>query len=347
MAQQIPVSKKVAEKDRHSRTSVSGSPKKGGAGGKGTWGVGGKDDLIATNLDPQDPNYLSDEEGNVVLDQVVVANPIETMIHEFFLCGEMDEARKSLVEYGKQYDHFVKKALRLGMEKQAYERELVSKLLVAVYNNPVTPDEIQSGFLAALKSLPDFKLDSPEASEILGKFLGRAVFDEIVPPAFLKSTTTNDLAEEAITFASVLVNEKHRGDRLAHIWGPGDLTSVKRLKEESKLLFDEYLLTGDTQEAERSIRKLNAPSFHAQLIKQGLREAIYQKNEEASKKVSKLLGLLNQSGLVSTYHLQKGFQFCHEIVSDIALDVPNAQVQLAKLVELGIADGYLPADFKM
>jgi len=344
MAQQIPVSKKVSEKDRHSRTNLSSSPKKGGAGGKGTWGVGGKDDLITSKLEPKDPNYLSDEEvENIVLDQVMVASPIETMIQEFFLSGEMDEVRKTLVEYGKQYDSFVKKSLRLGMEKQAYERELVSKLLVAIYNNPITPEQVQAGFLAALNSLPDFKLDSPEAPEILGKFLARAIFDEIIPPAFLKSTTNNDLAVEALSFASVLVNEKHRGDRLAHIWGPGDLTSVKRLKEESKLLFDEYFNTGDAQEAERSVRQLNAPSFHAQLIKQGLREAFYQKNEEVLKKMSKLLTFFNRSGLVSPYHIQKGFQFCNEIVSDIALDIPNVQAQLKKLESMGVADGYLPA----
>jgi programmed cell death protein 4 len=45
----------------HNKTN-SGAPKKGGAGGKGTWGKGGIDDLKTTRVDRDDPNYCSDEE---------------------------------------------------------------------------------------------------------------------------------------------------------------------------------------------------------------------------------------------------------------------------------------------
>jgi len=35
---------------------------------------------------------------------------------------------------------------------------------------------------------------------------------------------------------------------LAHIWGPGDLSSVKRLKNEVNELINEFLVSGDQDE---------------------------------------------------------------------------------------------------
>jgi programmed cell death protein 4 len=49
-------------KDRRSRTGVRGGPKKGGAGGKGTWGK--LTDSYATEeltKDEHDPNYNSED----------------------------------------------------------------------------------------------------------------------------------------------------------------------------------------------------------------------------------------------------------------------------------------------
>jgi len=65
-----------------------------------------------------------------------------------------------------------------------------------------------------------------------------------------------------------LISERHGSERLAHIWGPGDLTSVKRLKEEVTTIFGEYISNNDQKEAYNSVRKLGAPSFHPQLVKQ-------------------------------------------------------------------------------
>lgn len=51
---------------------------------------------------------------------------------------------------GDNQQQFIKKAVARGLEKQAYERELVSKLLSAVYRAAIAPEKIAEGFEVAL-----------------------------------------------------------------------------------------------------------------------------------------------------------------------------------------------------
>jgi len=249
--------KKTLERDRHSKTGVSGAVKKGGGGGKGTWGKGGKDDLIGVSIDPNDPNYCSEDDEEVFIETVEVTSPIAAILTEYFASGDVDECAKSLSELKTSVPHeeFVRKAIFIAMEKQAYERELVSQLLSSLYANTISAEKIAEGFQTALDKLDDLLLDSPDAVDLLAKFLARAIVDEIVPPAFIKNATAESKAtKEVLALTSALTTEKHRIDRLAHIWGPGDLSSVKRLKEETNTLLEEYLSTGDVSEADKCVK---------------------------------------------------------------------------------------------
>jgi len=87
-------------------------------------------------------------------------------------------------------------------------------------------------------------------------------------------------------------------------------------------------------------QKLNAPSFHFQLVKQAVRLALQR--PEAKKKIPELLKYFNKTGLVSSDHMVKGFSVCRESINDIKLDVPNADKILAELEELGKSEGWLP-----
>jgi len=299
------------ERDRHSNKVVygnQGGPKKGGAGGKTVWGKGGIDDLKEVTDDPNDPNYVSDEDDKqVVIETVDVIPPVVAVLREYFSSGEIQEALKAIKELQISPPEFIRKAVTLAMEKQAFERELTSQLLTSLSSTGVTSTDIETGFQRTLDVIDDIVLDSPEAVEVLSKFIARAVVDEVIPPRFLKDVQANSKnAKEAIALSSALTTEKHRIDRLAHVWGPGDLSSVKRLKEETNTLLQEYLSSGDLNEADRCVRKLNAPSFHFQIVKQALRIALEKDGEEA-KKVVALLAFFYKSGLVSQDHIVKGF----------------------------------------
>jgi len=336
--------------DRQPSSNISGSPKKGGGGGKYSWGKGGLDDLKAVSIkDEHDPNYDSEEETNeeVVIAKTEITSPIEVLIQDFLSSGDVEETIKGLKELKiTTPEQFVKKSIIRAMEKQAYERELVSKLLSAVYNIAVTPEKISDGFQAALDSLEDIILDNPDAVDMLSKFLARAIFDEIIAPAFLKNASAKtSLAEQCLVDANGLLNQPFRSERLSHIWGAGDLSSVKRLKGEIAMVFEEYLNTGDLHEADRTVRELNARFFHPQLVKQGIVLAL-QKEGENRKKILSLIQALSKEDLVSKEHVNQGFVLCFEGLEDLKLDFPNAPVQLKDLVQSAKSLGVLDADFQ-
>jgi len=339
--------RKPQEKERIPRMEVhgvKGGPKKGGAGGKGTWGKGGIDDLKTVSEDPSDPNY-SDQDEEVVLEVVDVISPIEAILKEYFLSGDAEETVKTLLELGSKAvppQHFVRKAIVVAMEKQAYERELTSKLFSALYSKVISAEQFEQGFQIVLDKIDDVALDVPDVADVLAKFLARAVVDEIVPPAFLKSAVAETpLAKESLSLASALATEKHRIDRLAHVWGPGDLSSVKRLKQESRLLLEEYLSSGDLREADNCVRKLNAPSFHFQLVKEAVRLAL-DENEEHQQKILALLGFFAKEGLISPDHLAKGFACVSDALPDIKLDIPDADKRLSSFILRAQPLGWLP-----
>jgi programmed cell death protein 4 len=338
------------ERDRHSNKVVygnQGGPKKGGAGGKTVWGKGGLDDLKDVNEDPNDPNYVSDEdEKQVVIETVDVIPPVVAVLREYFSSGEIEEALKSVKELQINSAEFVKKALILAMEKQAFERELTSQLLTSLSSILMTSTDIETGFQRILDVIDDVVLDCPDAVEVLSKFIARAIVDEVVPPRFLKDVQPHsNNAKESVALASALTTEKHRIDRLAHVWGPGDLSSVKRLKEETNTLLQEYLSSSDLNEADRCVRKLNAPSFHFQIVKQALRIALERDGEDA-KKIAELLAFFYKSGLVSQDHTVKGFHCVLDALNDFKLDFPNAEKQLQEISATAVNGGWLPQDWK-
>lgn len=324
--------------------------KKPTGGGKGAWNKVAIEDLSDEIDDPNDPIYASDEaeEGKVILqlvhDSALTSSAFDYVISEYFLSGDSDEALKNLRDFKYQEgekSQFVKKILTIALEKSAFERELTSQLLSKLYGNVFTPEQIEGGFTLALARLEDSVLDNPDAASVLGKFMARAVMDEILAPAFVKdSNGENALAKEALGLAHGMITEKHRSGRLEHIWGPGDLSSVKRLKEEVNLMLEEYLVNADLTEAEASLRKLNAPSFYFYTVKQAIRLGI-QRSSSDRDKMHQLLSLFSQIGALSPETIKKGFQVCYDSVSDLSLDVPDAKKLLDEFSEKARSLGYL------
>jgi programmed cell death protein 4 len=339
-------SKKQLEQDKHSRSGMSEELKRGGHG-KGNWGVGGLDDLNEDELSPNDPNYVSEEEEK--LKQSKEQPPkrqimsMEDLIQEYFSSGDNEEASKNFQDQNYKTEdksNFVKKIINIAMEKHAYERELTSQLLSHFYSKLLSIDDISEGFQLVLTKLEDYVLDTPNAVEVVGKFLARAIVDEIVAPAFLKNATTNSaLAKEAVALAHGMVTEPHRTGRLEHIWGPGDLSSVKRLKEEVNLLLGEYLTNLDIKEAQESVRRLNAPSFHFQIVKLAIRMGL-QKTPTERQKLQQLLSSFAKIGVLSPEAIKRGFQVCYESLSDLVLDVPDAKKLLDEFKYAAQQDGY-------
>jgi len=344
--------KEISSKPKVVSRGHYGSPKKGGGGGKGTWGKGGLDDLYVPKMSPKDPGFDEIEDSKYVLEEIDYTQSvynIEPILRDYFVSGDTDEAIINLKEKLKpeDYPNFVRKSMFYAMEQHGYEREIVSRLFVAL-SKIVTFEQFSAGFQQALDLLEDVILDSPDGVDLLGKFIARAIMDEVVPPAFLKNVTLeNDKAKECFALANTLVNEPNRAAKLTHIWGPGDLSSVKRLKKEVSLLIDEFLNNEDLKELDLSIRNLNAPSFYFEIVKQTGRKFILkdcEKKMEESKKLWKLLQYLDSSKLVVREQITKGIALLVSNIRDIELDIPNASSSLVDMIERANNEGWVSTE---
>ena len=69
-----------------------------------------------------------------------------------------------------------------------------------------------SAFDYLLRQLSDLILDTPDAADVLGNFMARAIADDCIPPKFLKSYKGHVEDEEArcaLQRASTLFSMKH------------------------------------------------------------------------------------------------------------------------------------------
>jgi len=264
-------------------------------------------------------------------------NVIHDILFDLMYSGDVNTA-VTVVKNNKLIDgiEFTKRALLFGIERQAYERELISRLLSSSYEI-FNDNEIVDGFQLMLFRLPDIVLDVPHAPSILSKFISRAIHDEIVPPIFIKDAHVDNVkAKEcmSLTFAKThALDETKEG--LEHIWGPGDLTSVDSLKIEVDTLLDEYLENPDIKETTEAFVELNVPSFFGEVIKRGLFKSI-GRNEQSRNNFIKLLENWFQINLISEGHLKRGFSMTYSQLPNLRIDVPNAGKILPAILNTAI-----------
>ena len=160
--------------------------------------------LIANNLVPETlvagvPALVGQELGSRVVAEVraAVALPlpittykkhVDAALSELFSSGDVDEACLRFKEAGPKHlgAEAVKRAIIAGVERKSKDRELVSRLLMGlVSSSTIGRDGVMEGFLRVTRRLPDLSLDNPGAAEVVGRFLARAICDEVVAQSML------------------------------------------------------------------------------------------------------------------------------------------------------------------
>ncbi|XP_061768213.1 programmed cell death protein 4a isoform X2 [Nerophis ophidion] len=338
---------KVCTNDRKSRTGKGrGLPKKGGAGGKGVWGAAG---MVYEMEEPDahDPNYDESAQGDTVYATVVpevdekelekLVNPI---VQEYFEHGDTKEVQMLLkgLNLGPHKYEFSSMAVSLSLEGKASHRELTSRLLSDLSVKLLTQSDMSRAFDKMLKELPDLILDTPEAPQMLGQFIARAVADHVLPMSFLdcyKGTVDCEHARAALDRAEVLLSMKRGMVRLDNVWGVGGgLKPVKHLVKEINLLLKEYLTSGDVSEAERCLRELEVPHFHHELVYEAVVMVLESKGDTASHMMIKLLQSFWKTGLITVDQMNRGFQRVYDELPEISLDVPHAHSIMETFVDL-------------
>jgi len=236
---------------------------------------------------------------------------------------------------------FVKEAVIFAMEHKAYARELVSQLLAQAYNIFLAHD-MQNGFQRLLDRLPDLVIDIPSATELLGKFIARAIHDEILPPAFLKEATLNNkIASHVISLAYETTNAPTEKRRLDKIWGAGALVSVRKLRKEVKQILEEYLDHQDSAITVASIKDLDVPHFNVEVVKRAIELSLEQNSVDYTTrppdatrdkgKLIHLLSVLEGTALFSKHDIQQAFSIVESRVPELAIDIPHAKDLLPEL----------------
>ncbi|XP_030046755.1 programmed cell death protein 4 [Microcaecilia unicolor] len=349
-----PSSPKGKNHDKKSRMGKGrGLPKKGGAGGKGVWGAPG---VVYGYQEPdaRDPNYDESAQGDTVYQKVVpeldekdLEKNIHPMVLEYFEHGDTNEVIALLkgLNLGGKKCEFPSLAVSLSLEGKASQRELTSRLLSDLVGKIMTSEDIAKAFDKMLKDLPDLILDTPEAPQMLGQFIARALADHALPLDFLdryKGRVDCEYARAALDRAAVLLSIKREIIRLDNVWGVGGgQRPVKHLIKEMNLLLKEYLLSGQVLEAQHCLRELEVPHFHHELVYEAIVMVLEAKGENPVMMTVKLLKGLWETGLVTLDQMNRGFQRVYDELPDISLDVPLAHNIMEKLVDLCFEEGVI------
>lgn len=342
-----PTLAKNSKKSRDGRGR--GLPKKGGAGGKGVWGrLGEEVNEDGQCHDAHDPNYDSESEEEYSIEAIEpevtlqeLERILEPAILEYYENNSPVEFLKSLedLNLGKKKPKLVTFMISKAIDHQASHCEMTSVLLSELYSRVLHHEDIINGFDDLLGKLSDLVLDAPHASEVVGKFIARAIADDCLPPKYVQSYGTGKIeckdSDEAIRKADTLLNLKHGIVRLDNIWGTGGgIRPVKSLIKRMILLLKEYLSSGDIDEATRCLTDLEVPHFHHELVYEAVYLAIERSTDRAVEMMVKLLKSLVDTVIITPDQLKKGFVRIYNNVHDIVLDVPNAYTILEKLATL-------------
>ncbi|XP_059084120.1 programmed cell death protein 4-like [Tigriopus californicus] len=340
-----------AKNSKKSRTGFGrGLPKKGGAGGKGTWGKLGCE-LELPWVDPNDPNYESEQEAAAdkttkiaalapEMSEEDVRKAVEPLILEYFENSDTMEVlytlQEMLMNLGSHRWMIVSILIELAMDHKPSHRELASILISDLYQKVISQRDIGKAFDYLLSQLTDLILDTPEAPHVLGNFMARAIADDCIPPKFIKSYKGNvetDYAKASLRRADNLLSMKHGLVRLDNVWGVGGgIRPVKYLIKKIVMLLKEYLCSGDIQEATLCLKELEVPHFHHELVYEAVVLVIESMHEKTDEAMCKLLQSLFRSFIITMDQMRKGFERVYDFMPEIVIDVPPAYEVLERFV---------------
>lgn len=314
-----------------------------------TWGMASLSAPLVDAFSPARVSATSQQSAETPSDAArmtlgVYKRKVDDIAREFFTSEDFEEAHTAVHELGAPFFRFelVKRAVALSLDRDDRSRELTSRLLSSLHGAHLLPiEEIAKGFERLLEAQDDLALDCPDARRHLTTFLARAVYDEILFPAFLNQPAINELGGDTVYNAKVLLTLPHAARRLEHAWGAAGAEDVSELKQAVKTTVEEYLETEDADEVVRVLPTLGGPHFGHELTKRVLVLSLERGERERELALRLLSSLVKQQAL-SQGQATRGFRRVREDLGDIALDVPAARSLFDRLVERATALHVIP-----
>lgn len=329
----------VRDRAKHSG-KMHGGPKKGGGGGKGTWGRPG-DETKSTAVDVRDPNY-DPEESESGLPSSWDWDPSDSLSVKFASSLEdfarfkaaIKDATKEYLQSADplEFNRVVRSLgmsvfhqdvpyilIRYSLDLSDEERNRISSLLLNLYKHGlITPLQMGAGVRKLYNSLNDVLVDCPHARPLLREFVQFAVAG-----SFLDAQLANRLEAE---------QEQLR-----------DAEKVTTLKKRIKDTVEEFFSSEDLPDAVQSLTDLNAPFVAFETVKTLISTALDQGNRQRE---GASVFLADQHGAyLQAADIEKGFTTLLERVDDLVLDVPDLLKLLSVFVARAVVDEALPPAF--
>jgi len=332
------------DKPKHSgRLGATSGPKKGGGGGKGTWGRPG-DEAQETALDPNDPNYDEDAAGahlppsisnwqfhpeksqqikfaNSLADLAQFKKTIKEAAAEYLDSNDSAEFCRIVTAVGCSVFHSDLPAIlmKYSFELADEQRARVSNLLLALYKGSlITPTQMGAGLRKIYNQLPDILVDAPHAKRHLREHVAFAVAAGFLDPQLAKQL---EAEHEALA----------------------DTAKVTAVKKKIDAIVEDYFAAEDLPDAVVALRELDAPYLHFEVVKRLLSQALDRGNRQRE---GASVFLSDQVGhLLSLSDIERGFTLLLERMEDLSLDCPTAFRDLSVFVARAVVDEVLPPAF--
>ncbi|CAM9340282.1 unnamed protein product [Ascophyllum nodosum] len=120
----------------------------------------------------------------------------------------------------------------------------------------------------------------------------------------------------------------------------GPLYTLPEFKRKLKTILEEYFLSEDIGEVLRSVRELESPAYHYEIVKRGINMSLDARDHEREL-VSKLMSEAYPD-VLSSREVCKGFERLFEMIDDIQIDAPNARTLVASFLARAVADEIIP-----
>eukprot|EP00064_Thunnus_orientalis_P010178 superscaffoldBa00001355_g10204 len=217
-------------------------------------------------------------------------------------------------------------AVSLALEAKASHRELTSRLLADLCGPVLFCGDMEKSFDKLLRELPDLVLDTPGAPQLVGQFIARAVSDQILSKSYIEGYKGRVDCEYTrfVIFGSA-------------VGGFSFLCYAVTMN----LLLKEYILSGDSKEAERCLRDLEVPHFHHEFVYEAIVMVLESKGEKTFKMVQQLLKSLSVSSIITVDQMRRGYERVYMDIAEINIDVPRAYFILEQFVDKSFSMGII------
>ena len=244
----------------------------------------------------------------------------------------------------------VKRAVVASLDRGPREREMAARFLQALAVHEVIGlAHREAGFDLILQDLDSLVIDVPRAPTELSHFISRAVIDGVVSRNFLDDSAdaqgVDDTSHQVAVTAQGALRQPGGESHIRTVWGGPEGTTADAARREMRDLLEEYISSSDVAEASRRLAELAVPFYHHEFVRRALTHAIesFAVNPQRPRAITRLLGYLNATGVVSGTQFAKGFARVATALNEITLDVPDAKERFEELVGFAKGEGLLPA----